>query len=200
MMYVFLWANRSMWRCAPSLHVVVNRVMSSLISLAQTSSCKHIMTLTLSTLALFIVSAQHVYAERAQPARSRATGAKCGVDLYEPNNRRYKARNISNELNARREVNAQLCAQDRDWYTVWLNRGELVELHVTTSLELPPHIRVFAPRKRKPSGITRRVSPSHRRVRVYAKSSGHYRVLVSGSESAQTRYRLSMKRPTRYGL
>lgn len=195
-MSILLWISQSLGRCASPPYIMT----LTLNTAVQFLTLKVILTSTLYALTLLISSASPAAAERVRTVHKPNPEMRCGGDLYEPNDRRYKARNISNELNARREVSAQLCAQDRDWYTVWLNRGELVELHVTTSLERPPHIKVFAPRKRKPSGIMRRVSPSHRRVRVYAKSSGRYRVLVSGSEDAQTRYQLSLKRPTRYGL
>ena len=195
-MSILLWISHSIGRSASPPHLITIKFSEA----AQLLTLKVALISTLHTLTLLILSASPAAAERVRTTHKTHSEMRCGGDLYEPNDRRYKARNISSELIARREVSAQLCAQDRDWYTVWLNQGELVELHVTTSLERPPHIKVFAPRKRKPSGITRRISPSHRRVRVYAKSSGRYRVLVSGSEDTQTRYQLYLKRPTRYGL
>ena len=125
-----------------------------------------------------------------------AVSHSCGADAYEPNNRRSRARNLSYELKHDREITAHLCRRDPDWYTVWLNQGELVEFHVTTPLERPPQIKVFAPRKRKPKGIARRLSPEHRQVRVYAQRSGRYRVLISGKYAERTQYQLSLRRST----
>ena len=186
----------------------VSRLITSGLELTRSKTLKASLTsLTSLTLLIALVTSNNALAKRAtHPPSDKATShislnnERCGRDSYEPNDRRYKARNISNELNTMREVSANLCTHDRDWYTVWLNHGELVELYVTASLETPPSLKVFAPRRRKPSGITRLMSPSQRRVKVYAKKAGRYRILVSGGREAQTRYRLSLKRPTRYGL
>lgn len=124
----------------------------------------------------------------------------CGHDAYEPNNLRAKARNLSQELKDTREVSANLCKNDKDWYTVWLNRGELAEFNVITSLETPPQIKIFAPRKRKPRGISRRITPAHRQVRVYAKQSGRYRILLEKGGEARTRYQLYLRRLQPMGL
>ena len=130
-------------------------------------------------------------------AKSQVTSqAPCGEDLYEPNNLRSRARNLSFELKNTREITAHLCRQDQDWYTVWLNQGELVEFHVIASLDVPPQIKVFAPRKRKPKGIARRLSPDHRQLRIYANRSGRYRILISGGRDARTQYQLYLRRPS----
>jgi len=132
-------------------------------------------------------------------AKSRDQVPACGADQYEPNNLRARARNLSFELKNAREITAHLCRQDQDWYTVWLNQGELVEFHVVTPLETPPQIKVFAPRKRKPKGIARRLSPDHRQLRIYAQRSGRYRILISGGQDARTRYQLYLHRPSPTG-
>lgn len=121
--------------------------------------------------------------------------SSCGDDLFEPNNIRSRARNLSAELKHEREVSAKVCQGDQDWYTVWLNRGDLVEFVVTSTLEPPPKVTVYAPRKRKPSGIVRRVSPSVRHLRVYAKTSGRYRLHIKPTREAWSAYTLSVNRP-----
>ena len=129
-------------------------------------------------------------------AKSSTLTPPCGADQYEPNNTRSRARNLSYDLKDTREITAHLCQKDQDWYTVWLNQGELVEFHVITPLEVPPLIKVFAPRKRKPKGIARRLSPDHRQVRIYANRSGRYRVLINGGREARTQYQLYLRRPS----
>ena len=96
--------------------------------------------LKLLLLSLAIINIDQSYAERSI----------CGLDRFEPNNLRSKARNVSIELKHAREVNAKVCLGDDDWYTVWLNRGDLVDFIVNTPLAKPPQIAVYPPRKRKP--------------------------------------------------
>lgn len=125
---------------------------------------------------------------------SQVNADPCGHDLYEPNNIRSRARNLSQELQGAREVEAHLCRGDQDWYIVWLNRGEIAEFNVVTPLDQPPRLKVFAPRRRKPGGISRRLTPGHRQVRVYAKQSGRYRFLLEGGREARLRYHLYLRR------
>ena len=124
--------------------------------------------------------------------QSYADRSFCGTDQFEPNNLRSKARNVSIELKHEREVNARVCQGDHDWYTVWLNRGDLVEFIVNTPLERPPQISVYPPRKRKPSGIRRTVNQGTRKVRLYAKYSGRYRVHIRPIQDARSTYSLSL--------
>ena len=119
----------------------------------------------------------------------------CGQDQFEPNNRRGRSKNLSIALRDDREVMAMTCGTDEDWYTVWLNRGELVEIHMTTQLDPLPYLRIFGPRKRKPSGIMRKVSPSHTKVKLYAKRSGRYRIFIKGRDEVGSRYHLSLHHP-----
>lgn len=126
---------------------------------------------------------------------SYAEHSLCGSDHFEPNNSRSKARNVSIELKNEREVNGRVCLGDHDWYTVWLNRGDLVEFTVNSALERPPQISIYAPRKRKPSGIKRTVNPNTRKVSVYAKSSGRYRVHIRPIQEARYSYSLSLHHP-----
>ena len=120
---------------------------------------------------------------------------RCGQDRFEPNNLRSRARNLTAELKNSREVTAKLCGEDKDWYTVWLNRGELVEFEVYSALDEPPFINVYAPRKRKLSGIIKKLSPSSRILKLYAKKSGRYRIKLFSSRKAQSSYTLTMHRP-----
>ena len=120
----------------------------------------------------------------------------CGQDSFEPNDRRSRARNLSAELKNTREISGKVCAGDHDWYTVWINRGELVEFIISSPLETAPNLSVFAPRRRKSSGVIRTSAPSTRRVRVYAKQSGRYRLHISPKREATARYTLSLHRPS----
>ena len=129
---------------------------------------------------------------RVNPSNTSST---CGIDRFEPNNSRARARNLSTELKDNREISAKLCQEDRDWYTVWLNRGELVEFQVYSPLDTPPKMKIFAPRKRKPSGVLKTLSPSSRALRIYAKKSGRYRLQLLSSREAQTSYILILHRP-----
>jgi hypothetical protein len=139
---------------------------------------------------LLMVGSPAVYSKSNHPLVS-----SCGDDLFEPNNIRSRARNLSVELKHEREISAKVCQGDQDWYTVWLNRGDLVEFVVTSTIEPPPKVMVYAPRKRKPSGIIRRVSPSVRHLRVYAKTSGRYRLHIKPTREAWSAYTLSVNRP-----
>ena len=120
---------------------------------------------------------------------------RCGRDHFEPNDYRSRARNITTELKNHREVSAKLCGHDQDWFTVWLNRGELVEFEVYSALEEPPLMQVYAPRKRKASGIMKQPTPSSRLLKLYVKQSGRYRLKISPKRKAQSRYTLSLHRP-----
>ena len=123
---------------------------------------------------------------------SHAKSSLCGVDQFEPNNLRSRARNISVELKSERELSARVCQGDDDWYTVWLNRGDLVEFIVNSPLETPPEMNIYAPRKRKAGGIRHTVNPSTRKVRLYAKHSGRYRVHIRALKETVSRYSLSL--------
>ncbi len=119
----------------------------------------------------------------------------CGQDRFEPNNYRSRARNLSTELKHDREITAIICDQDHDWYTVWLNKGELVEFTISSALDESPSLSVYAPRKRKAGGILHRVSPSIKKLKVYAKKSGRYRLHVKASRKSRSRYTLSYNKP-----
>ena len=144
---------------------------------------------------LVILSSTHGRAEDSKVIKTLKTSERCGYDLYEPNNRRSRARNLSAELKGDREISARVCAGDQDWYTVWINRGEMVEFVISSPLEIAPYISIFAPRKRKASGILRTSAPSSRRLRVYAKQSGRYRLHVRPRREAPALYTLSLHRP-----
>ena len=119
----------------------------------------------------------------------------CGFDHFEPNNQRRKARDISSFLTLGREVNGRICQQDEDWYSVQLTRGDLLEIklevHGPVSL---PAMRMFAPRKRRPSGIFRRQRKTRsQHLRIYVKQSGRYRIVVKGNRQSQETYTLTMR-------
>lgn len=122
---------------------------------------------------------------------------RCGGDSFEPNDARAKARNISTELLGEREVEAQSCTGDEDWYTIWLTRGQLVELRLEgVEVGRWPAMDLYAPRKRTPQGVRRR-GRGVQTLKVYAKRSGRYRLKVRGRGEAPARYRLQLRRLTR---
>lgn len=129
---------------------------------------------------------------RVEPLQTR-----CGRDSFEPNNARAKARNISTELLGQREVEAQTCYGDEDWYTIWLTRGQLVELRLEgAEVGRWPAMDIYAPRKRTPQGVRRR-GRGVQTLKVYAKHSGRYRLKVRGRGDSPTRYRLQLRPLTR---
>ena len=117
----------------------------------------------------------------------------CGHDYFEPNNQRAKAKNISTQFKHNRVIEAHVCQYDIDWFSFWLDKGQLVEVTLhSTQARLMPAIHVFAPRKRKPSGILRR-NKHEQKLKIYAKRSGRYRLKVAGYETMTERYILKMK-------
>lgn len=124
-----------------------------------------------------------------------AQQVECGMDLFEPNNRRARSKNVSTVLRKDREITAHICGEDEDWYTVWLNRGERVEFHLYSELSDPPRLSVFAPRKRRSAGRVRKLSPAHQLLRVHARRSGRYRIWIRSGREARSQYRLALHRP-----
>ena len=147
-------------------------------------------------LGLSIFYSRPVFSKSSTETISLNIKQRCGEDHFEPNDYRSRARNLSSELKHTREISARVCAGDQDWYTVWINRGELVEFVISAPLEAPPLLKVYAPRKRKPSGILRTSAPSMRRLRLYAKKSGRYRIQVMPKRAASSSYILSLHRPS----
>jgi hypothetical protein len=79
---------------------------------------------------------------------------------------------------------------------VWLNRGQLVELRVSSEeAHRWPPMRIFAPRKRKPQGVHHR-GRGAQSLKVYARRSGRYRLRVRGRGNERARYHLSMRELT----
>lgn len=147
-------------------------------------------------LIVLILSVYGNHAVLAQKKRSSSgVNKQCGQDLFEPNDLRSRARNLSKELRNNREITAKICRDDNDWYTVWLNRGDLVEFTISSAIDKSPRLSIYAPRKRKASGVMHRVSPSVRTLKVYAKKSGRYRLHVESSREARSAYTLSYNKP-----
>ena len=121
----------------------------------------------------------------------------CGQDTFEPNDVRGRARNISPSLLGEREVEASSCRGDEDWYTIWLTRGQLVELRLEgDEVGRWPGINIYAPRKRRPQGVRHR-GHGVQTLKVYAQRSGRYRLNVRGRGDNPARYRIQMRRLTR---
>ncbi len=117
----------------------------------------------------------------------------CGADGFEPNDARAKARNVSAALLAERELEGAACRGDEDWFLVWLNRGQLVEVTIAgEGVERWPPLSAFAPRKRTSQGSLRRARGSQR-LKVYARQSGRYRLKVRGRGEERARYHLSLR-------
>lgn len=127
----------------------------------------------------------------------KAQNPSCGNDHFEPNDARSKARNISTELLGERQIEANSCRGDEDWYTIWLTQGQLIELRLEgTAVDRWPGISLYAPRKRKPQGIRHR-GKGVQTLKVYAKHSGRYRLKVRGRGDEASRYLIQMRRLTR---
>lgn len=135
------------------------------------------------------------FAQAKKHTSFKSSKDSCGQDLFEPNNLRSRARNLSKELKNNREITASICQGDHDWYTVWLNRGDLVEFTISSAIDKSPKLSVYAPRKRKTSGIIHRISPSMKSLKLYAKKSGRYRLHVAPSHEARSAYTLSYHKP-----
>lgn len=117
----------------------------------------------------------------------------CGQDHFEPNDVRGRARNISPSLFGEREVEATSCRGDEDWYTIWLTRGQLVELRLEgDEVGRWPGMDIYAPRKRKPQGVRRR-GHGVQTLKIYAQRSGRYRLKVRGRGEQPARYRLQLR-------
>jgi hypothetical protein len=117
----------------------------------------------------------------------------CGQDLFEPNNVRRDAKNISMHFKQGRDVEAHMCRHDVDWFSFWLSQGQLIEITLDSTHEsIMPSMSIFAPRKRKASGIVRR-RKYQKSLKVYAKRSGRYRLKVSSHKNFTERYILRMR-------
>jgi hypothetical protein len=166
-----------------------NRVHSPPLSHLRCTSLLLLLLLTLNSLTLASPHLEPRGVERPQPD---ALDIFCARDLFEPNNHRQRARNLTSEFQLGREVGATACHTDEDWYTFWLNRGQLVELSLhNEGLERLPPVHIYPPRHRKPSGILKRTERGQT-LKVYAKKSGRYRLRVRGGTEVSTPYSLSL--------
>lgn len=119
---------------------------------------------------------------------------RCGQDRFEPNNIRGRARNISPSMYKAQEVEARSCSGDEDWYTIWLDRGQQVELRLEgDEVGRWPGLSVFAPLQRSSLGLRER-SQNVQSIKVRAHLSGRYRVKVRGRGDEPARYYLRMRR------
>jgi len=164
-----------------------NRVYAPSLSQWRWTSPLILLTLTLNT---FTVASPRV--DRESQAQADALNFFCATDLFEPNNHRQRARNLTSEFQLGREVGAIACHTDEDWYSFWLNRGQLIELTLhNEGLERLPPVHIYPPRHRKPSGILKRTRRGQT-LKVYAKKSGRYRLRVRGGDEVSTPYSLSL--------
>ncbi len=128
----------------------------------------------------------------AQPvALERADAARCGWDDHEPNDVRRRARAVE------REAAGAVCLGDEDWFSMRLERGQLVEVvvrHHGTARFRPPE--VYAPRARRPRG---QVFKAFGRVgvRLKAKRTGVYRVRIRTPEPVRAAYSLGVGPPSK---
>ena len=115
----------------------------------------------------------------------------CGLDQFEPNNQRYQARHLMS-LTRHQSIHAHLCASDTDWFSIWLNRGQWIELQLESAdLGALQTFTLFAPRRRKSTGLYRQHS-LYKSIRIHIKESGRYRLKVGSSSSETIRYTLSL--------
>jgi len=112
-----------------------------------------------------------------------AVEATCGVDRYEPNDQRSRAKSTRGK-----RVEARVCGEDADWYYVTLKAGSTVDIVVEHGPKAPVDVAFYPPRSRKPQGkVTRRGDTVT--VRHSVTENGKHRIQVRSSGS-----------PTAYGF
>jgi len=127
------------------------------------------------------------------PAAAPAPRPPCGADPFEPNDARGRARDVGAPLRAARELEGASCGADEDWFLLWLEQGQHVELTLAgDGVERWPPLSAFAPRKRAAQGGVRRALGAQR-VKLYARQSGRYRLRVRGRGEERGRYHLSLR-------
>lgn len=123
------------------------------------------------------------------PTMARATAeAACGVDRYEPNDERGRAKSTRGK-----RVEARVCGDDTDWYYVKLDAGETVTVATKHAPGAPVEVMVFPPRSRKPRGaLTTRGDT--REVKLRVTEPGKHRVRVRAIGGAASAYTLEVIR------
>ena len=122
---------------------------------------------------------------------SASATPSCGLDQFEPNNQRHQAKHLIS-LTRHKSIHALLCPTDIDWFSIWLNRGQWVEVQLeSASLKTLDTFMIFAPHQRKSMGISKDHS-LYKSIRIQVRTSGRYRLKVASTAPESTRYTLSL--------
>ncbi|MBU0552101.1 hypothetical protein KKF91_05805 [Myxococcota bacterium] len=112
--------------------------------------------------------------------------ALCGVDSFEPNNERARAKSTRNK-----DVKARTCKGDDDWFYLRLKKDE--DVHLSLQLDTKKVCAapiVYPPRARKSLGASYR-DKEKSGVRFKAPETGKYRVFIR-CEVEPSDYQLKM--------
>ncbi|MEE2644812.1 MAG: hypothetical protein VYD19_07750 [Myxococcota bacterium] len=117
--------------------------------------------------------------------------SRCGHDSFEPNNRRSRAK----EMSVHTPATGRICGEDVDWYRFSAQRGDQIELELSSWGKGRSEIRLYPPRARRARGRRRRArrGSGNQQITHKARESGVYRVVVRGEGEAQ-RYTLKLSK------
>lgn len=116
-----------------------------------------------------------------------AVEAGCGVDRYEPNDQRARAKSTRGK-----RVEARVCGDDSDWYYVALEAGTTVVIDAEHPEGAAIDVDFFPPRSRKAQGAVTRTDKSVK-VRFRVEQSGKHRFRVRAASGAASVYGLEVR-------
>ncbi len=116
-----------------------------------------------------------------------AVEAACGVDRYEPNDARGRAKSTRGK-----PVEARVCGGDVDWYYVKLEAGTTVEVVVEAGDEAAVDVGFYPPRSRKPQGKATRAD-GRVVVRYRVTEAAKHRIRVSAKDGAAVPYLMTIR-------
>lgn len=115
-----------------------------------------------------------------------AAEAACGIDRYEPNDQRQRAKSTRGKT-----VEARVCGDDTDWYYVKLTAGTTVTVTARHGESARLALAFFPPRSRKPEGKLSQ-TPTSQTVRYRVTEDGKHRIRVRASGGAAVSYELDV--------
>ncbi len=116
-----------------------------------------------------------------------AVEAGCGLDRYEPNDVRSRAKSTRGK-----RVEARVCGDDADWYYVKLEAGSTIVVHAEHAAEDPLRVELYPPRSRKPQGEVSREGGSTL-VSYRVRETGKHRIRVSSSDGGAASYAFELR-------
>lgn len=121
------------------------------------------------------------------PAAELAQGALCGLDDYEDNGKRPKAKSVESG-----GVDAVVCSSDTDWFWFEGVPGRRVEISIEADAARGVDVSLFPPRARKSRG---RVlgSVQRRFIRYRMRRPGKHRIRIRTRATKPIRYRLAVR-------